>query len=87
MKQNFNPNGDPYYKYMLCYVDYLLHIGFKAKEYMYELNMIYRLKGGFGPSDIYLGENVEEVQLKDGRFIWSTNCVDYLKSTIENVDN
>ena len=42
--------------------------------------MIYRLKGGFGPSDRYLGRNVEEVQLMDGRFVWSTNCIDYLKS-------
>ena len=72
---------------MLCYVDYLIHIGFKPKEDMDVLNMIYRLKGGFGPPDRYLGENVEEVQLKDGRLVCSTNCVDYLKSAIENVDN
>ena len=49
--------------------------------------MIYRLKGGFGPPDRYLGANVEKVQLKDGRVVWSTNCVDYLKSEIENFDN
>ena len=54
---------------------------------MDELNMIFRLKGGFGPPDRYLGENVEEVQLKDGRLVWSTKYVDYLKSSIENVDN
>ena len=30
MKRYFKPNGDPYYKYMLCYVDDLLHIGFKT---------------------------------------------------------
>ena len=49
--------------------------------------MLYRLKEGFGPPDRYLGANVEKVQLKDGRVVWSTNCVDYLKSAIENVDN
>ena len=87
MKRDFNPNGYPYYKYMLCYVDDLLHIGFKPKEDMDALNMIYRLKEGFGPPDRYLGANVEKVQLKDGRVVWSTNCVDYLKSAIENVDN
>ena len=27
--QDFNPNGYPYYKYMLCYVDVFFHIGFK----------------------------------------------------------
>ena len=46
-----------------------------------------RLKEGFGPPDRYLGTNVEKVQLKDGRFVWSTNCVDYLKSAIEMFDN
>ena len=44
MKQDFKPNGDPYYKYMLYYVDGLLHIGFNPKEDMDALNMIYWLK-------------------------------------------
>ena len=34
MKRDFKSNGDPYYKYMLCYVDELLHIGFNKKEDM-----------------------------------------------------
>ena len=72
---------------MMCYFDDLLHIGFNTKEYMGVLNMIYRLREGFGPPDQYLGENIEKVQLKDGIFVWSTNCVDYLNSAIENVYN
>ena len=87
MKRDFNPNVYPYYKYMLFYVDDLLHIGFKPKEYMDALNMVYRLKEGFVPPDRYLGANVEAIQFKYGRVVWSTNCVDYLKSAIENVDN
>ena len=31
MKWDFKPNGYPYYKYMLCYVDEFLHIGFNPK--------------------------------------------------------
>ena len=72
---------------MLYYVYDLLHIGFNPKEYMDELNMIYQLKDGFGPPDRYLNANVEKVQLKDGRVIWSTNCLNCLNSAIENVDN
>ena len=72
---------------MLCYVDDLIQKCFNPKEEIDALNMIYRLKEGFGPPDQYLGENVEKVQLKDGRVVWSTNCVDYLKSAIDNVDN
>ena len=87
MKQEFKTNGVPYYKYILYYVDDLLQIGFNPKEDMDEFNTIYRLKEGFGPPDLYLGENVEKVQLKDGRVVWSTKCVDYLKIAIENVDN
>ena len=72
---------------MLCYVDDLLHIGFNPKEYIDALNMIYWLNEGFGPTDRCLGANAEKLQLKGGRVVWSTNCVDYLKSAIENFDN
>ena len=77
MKRDFKPNEDPYYKYMICYADELLHIGFNPKEYMDALNMIYWLNDGFVTPDLYLGANVEKVQLKDGRVVWYTNCVDY----------
>ena len=87
MKRDFNPNGDPYYKYMLCYVYDFLHICFNPKEDMDVLNMIYQLKEGFGPPEQYIGANVEKVQFKYGRVVCSTNCVDYLNREIENFDN
>ena len=31
MKCEFNPNVNPYYKYMLCYIEDLLHIGSRTK--------------------------------------------------------
>ena len=51
MKQYSKPNGYPYYKNMLCYVDYLIHVGFKPKEDMDFFNMIYQLREGFGPPE------------------------------------
>ena len=87
MNPEFNPNVYPYYKYILFYVDDFIHIYFKPKEDMDALNMIYRLKGGFGPPDRYLGANIEKVQLKDGKVVWSKKCVGYLKSSIENFDH
>ena len=54
---------------------------------MIALNMIYQLMEGFGPSDQYLGANVDNEQLEDGQVVWSTNCIDYLKITIGNVNN
>ena len=87
MKRAFNPNVYPHYNDILFNVDDLLNIGFKPKEYMDALNMVYRLKEGFGPPTRYLGENFEKVQLKDGLIVCSTNCVDYLNISIGNVDN
>ena len=51
----------PLLKYMLWCVDEFLHIGFNTKEDMGSLNMIYRLNGGVGPPDRYLGDNAEKV--------------------------
>ena len=65
----------------------MLHIGLKPNEYMYSLNVIHRLKESFGPPDRYLCVNVEKVNLKYGQFVCSSNCVDYLKSKIDYVDN
>ena len=69
MKRDFNTNGYLYYKYMICYVDDLLQIGFKPKEDMDALNIIYWLNQGFGPPEQYLGANFEKVQLKDRQVV------------------
>ena len=87
LKRDIKTNGDPYYKYILCYVYDFLRVYFKPKEDMDSLNMIYRLKEGFGTPDWYLGTTVDKVHLKDRLVAWSTDCVGYLKREIENVDN
>ena len=48
MKRSFKPNGNLSYKYILCYVYDLLHIFLKPRKDIDALNMIYRLKEGFG---------------------------------------
>ena len=68
---------------MLCYIDDFIHIGFKPKEDM----VIYWLKKGWGSPDWYLGVKVEKLQLEDGRVVWYTNCVVYLKITIGNTNS
>ena len=69
MKRDSKLHVYPYYKYMLCYVDDLLHICFNPKEDMYMLNMIYWVKKGFGPPNRYLCANVEKVQLMYGKVL------------------
>ena len=87
MKKYFKSNGEPYYRYTLCYVYVLPHIGFNPKEYKYALKSIYCLKESFGPPGRYLGANVENLQLENGCIVWYTNRVNHLKSEIENINN
>ena len=87
MKRDFNPNGYPYYRYMLCYVYDLLRIAFNIKEDINALNVIYWLKEIFGPPYRYIGANVEKLLFKDVKFVWSTKFADYLNIAIDNVDN
>ena len=47
--------------------------------------MIYQLKEEFGPPDHYIVAHGGKVHLKDGKVVWSTNCVGHLKSTIYKV--
>lgn len=86
IKREIKPNGSEYYKYMLVYVDDVLHIAHDTKEDMDKLSREYRLKEVVGPPNRYLGANIERVQLKDGRIVWSATCVDYLKVSIDNFD-
>ena len=52
-----------YYKYMLVYVDDMLHLAKDAQEDMLRLNQVYRFKEGSGPPDRYIGANVDKFQL------------------------
>ena len=87
MKVSMKEDGTPYYKYVLIYVDDILHIAENPNDDMKLINEIYRLKEGAGPPDRYLGGTMERVQLSDGRLAWAMNCVEYLKGAISNVDN
>ena len=79
-------NGTSYYKYMLVYVDDVLHPAKYAKKYMLKLNKVYRLKEGFRPTDRYLGANVNRVKLDYGRTVCSMTCIEYMCVFIKNVD-
>ena len=46
---------------MLVYVDDVIHIAKDSKENMMNINQVYILKEVFGPPDIYLGVNVDNV--------------------------
>ena len=52
-------NGNAYYKYMLVYVNDVLHLAKDAQEDMLRINQIYRLKEGFGLPYRHLRDNFD----------------------------
>ena len=80
-------NVTDYYKYMLAYVNDVIHLANDAQEYMLNLNQVYQFKEGFGPPYKYLGANFDKIQLEDGRTIRSMTCIEYLRGAIKNVNS
>ena len=86
IKREIRGNVTAYYNYILVYVDDFLHLEKDAQEVTLKLNQVYLLKEVLGATDIYIGENFDKVQLKDGRNFWSMTYVEYLCGAIKNVD-
>ena len=57
IKRETKYNGTDYYKYMLIYVNDVLHLAKDALADMLRLNQVYRLEEGFGPPYRYLRAN------------------------------
>ena len=86
IKRSTEETGTAYYKYMLVYVDDVLHFSNDAQEDMLKLNQVYLLKECFGPPDIYLGDNFDKVKLYDGITVWSMTCVEYMRGDIKTMN-
>ena len=63
IKRSTTDNGTAYYKYMLVYVNYVIHLTKNAKEDIFKLHQVCRLKEGFGPPYKYIGANIDKVRL------------------------
>ena len=68
MKRYEKANVTDYYKYILCYVDDILHlIEHRDNSTMKEIKKHYYLKeGSVGPFKRYLGINIDKVQKTNG---------------------
>ena len=63
-KLDVNSSGDQYYKYMLVYVDTIIHLAHDLKEDMYALNCTYALNENIvGPPKRFLEANVEKLRM------------------------
>jgi hypothetical protein len=76
-----------HYDMVLVYVDDILVFAKDPKTTMNELGKLYELKPeSIHKPDIYLGANMEKVQLPDGKVKWSMSSKTYVKNAIRVVE-
>ncbi len=80
-------DGFEYYEMLLIYVDDILAISHQPKVLIDAIGEYYKVKpNGDKEPEIYLGANVEKVQMPDGREVWATSPRDYVKNAIKIVE-
>ena len=66
-RRNQKSNGEPYYEYLLVYVDDVLAISHDPNAIMEKIGMRFEIKNDeWGPPTRYLGADVEKFTLPDG---------------------
>ncbi len=79
-------DGYKYYEMLLVHVDNVLAISQEWKVLIDAIGEYYKVKPRSDKEpDIYLGANVEKVQMPDGREVWATSPRDYTKNAIKTV--
>ena len=77
-----------HYEMILVYVDDILIFSRAPKQVMNDLGKLYELKPeSVREPDIYLGANIEKVQLPDGRSEWAMTSRTYVKNAVKIVEN
>ncbi|KAI2490693.1 Reverse transcriptase (RNA-dependent DNA polymerase) [Fragilaria crotonensis] len=76
-----------HYDMVLVYVDDILIFAKEPKQTMDELGKLYELKPeSVHEPDIYLGANMEKVQLPNGKVEWAMGSKTYVKNAIKVVE-
>jgi hypothetical protein len=72
---------------LLVYVVDVLAISHEPKVLIDAIGEYYKVNPGSDKEpDIYLGSNVEKVQMPDGREVWASSPRDYIKNAIKTVE-
>jgi hypothetical protein len=81
-------DGFEYYEMLLIYVDDILAVSHQPKVLIDAIGEYYKVKPNSDKEpEIYLGANVEKVQMPDGREVWATSPRDYVKNAIKIVES
>ena len=68
---------------LFVYVDDILALSHKATEVITQIISFYKAReGSIKPPDIYLGADIDKIQIPDGREVWRSSSRDYVKNAI-----
>ena len=80
------PNGQPYYEYILCYVDVILSVSLNATSILKYIQVNFKLNNDkIEPPSDYLGAVLGQMDI-DGKTGWYLSSEKYVKSAVENVE-
>ena len=80
-------DGFEYYEMLFVYVDDILCVSHQALAVLQEIGEFYTIKpDSLKKPDLYLGAEVAEFQLPDGRVAWSTSPRKYVLNAIKTVE-
>jgi hypothetical protein len=81
-------NGFEYYEYILVDVDDILVLSAAPLPIMETIRQAYRLKEDPSAPKNYLGAKIKEWSIpNETRKVWSTNCMQYIKEAVKNVES
>ena len=87
IRQAVRPDGHQYYEMLFIYVDDILALSHQAEVCITEITKFFKAKeGSMKPPEIYLGANISQFQLPDGRMVWSTSPRTYIQNAIQVVE-
>ena len=72
---------------IFVYVDDILALSHKETDVIMEITSFYKAKlGSIKPPNIYLGANIDNIHMPDGRKVWGLSSRDYVKNVITTVE-
>jgi hypothetical protein len=81
-------DGFEYYEMLFVYVDDILSVSHAPKAAIEEITQFYKAKdGSIQKPKIYLGADVGQMTLEDGRTVWTTSPRTYVKNSIKVVED
>jgi Reverse transcriptase (RNA-dependent DNA polymerase) len=80
-------SAESHYEMILVYVDDILIFSKDPRTLMNQLSELYELKPeSVKEPDLYLGANIEKIQVKDGRTVYGMSSRTYVKNSVKVVE-